>query len=107
MFNFISLLFLGWPTILLTLILVTIGLLRRDFRFQVAAAILSFPFSLSISGFPSLSFPAFCNSFLPLLLFGSGFFMSRGREMLSWLMAIPYYLAIILLWFAVAAGSGA
>jgi hypothetical protein len=54
-----------------------------------------------------LSFPAFCNSFLPLLLFGSGFFMSRGREMLSWLMAIPYYLAIILLWFAVAAGSGA
>jgi hypothetical protein len=107
MFNFISSLFLGWPAILLTLILVTFGLLRRDFRFQVAAAILSFPFSLSISGFPSLSFPAFCNSFLPLLLLGSGFFMSRGREMLSWLMAIPYYLAIILLWFAVAAGSGA
>ena len=105
MFNFISALFLGWPIVLLTLILVTIGLLRHDFRFQVAAAILSFPFSLSISGFPSLSFPAFCNSFLPLLLFGSGFFMSRDREMLSWLLAIPYYLTITLLLFAVLAGG--
>jgi hypothetical protein len=104
MLNFLSALFLGWPAILLTIILATIGLLKRDFRYLVAAAILSFPFSLSISGFPSLSFPAFCNSFLPLLLFGSGYFMSRGREMLAWLMAIPYYLMVILLLFAVMAG---
>jgi hypothetical protein len=104
MLKFLSALFLGWPAILLTIILATIGLLKRDFRYLVAAAILSFPFSLSISGFPSLSFPAFCNSFLPLLLFGSGYFMSRGREMLAWLMAIPYYLMVILLLFAVMAG---
>jgi len=106
MLNVLPALFLGWPAILSTLILATIGLLKRDFRFLVAAAILSFPFSLSISGFPSLSFPAFCNSFLPLLLFGSGYFMSRDREMLSWLMAIPYYLIVILLWFATMAGGG-
>lgn len=105
MLNFLSSLFLGWPAILLTLILATIGLLKRDFRFLVGAAILSFPFSLSLSGFPSLSFPAFCNSFLPLLLFGSGYFMSRGREMLAWLLAIPYYLTVILLWFAIMAGN--
>jgi hypothetical protein len=30
--------------------------------------------------------------------------MSRGREMLAWLMAIPYYLMVILLLFAVMAG---
>ena len=106
MLNLIFLLFLGWPAILLTLVLAAVGLIRRDFRFLVAAAILSFPFSLSISGFPSISIPAFCNSFLPLLLFGSGFFMSRGREMLAWLMAIPFYLAVLLLWFA-AQASGA
>jgi len=105
MLNFISALFLGWPAISLTIILATIGLLRRDFRFLVGAAILSFPFSLSVSGFPSLSFPAFCNSFLPLLLFASGFFMSRDKEMVAWLLAIPYYLMVILLVFAVAAGG--
>ena len=106
MLNILPVLFLGWPAILATLILATIGLLKRDYRFLVAAAILSFPFSLSISGFPSLSFPAFCNSFLPLLLFGSGYFISRGREMLAWLLAIPYYLMVILLWFASMAGGG-
>jgi len=98
-------LFLGWPAIVLTLVLATIGLLKRDFRFLVGAAILAFPFSLSISGFPYVRVPAFCNSFLPLLLFASGFFMSRDREMLAWLLAIPYYLMIILLLFAVAAGG--
>lgn len=105
MFNFLSALFLGWPAIVTTLVMVTIGLLKRDFRFLVGAAILAFPFSFSISGFPSVSFPAFCNSFLPLLLFASGFFMSRDGEMIAWLLAIPYYLAIILLWFAVMAGT--
>ena len=106
MLNFILALFLGWPVILITLILATVGLIRRDFRFLVASAFLSFPYSLALGGFPSVSFPAFCNSFLPLLLFGSGFFMSRGREMLAWLTAIPFYLAILLLWFA-AQASGA
>ena len=105
MINFIILIFFGWPAIVVTLILATVGLLKRDYRFLVASAILSFPFSLSISGFPGFSFPAFCNSFLPLLLFGSGFFMSRGREMIAWLLAIPFYLAIILLWFAAQAGG--
>ena len=103
MLNFLSGLFLGWPAILVTLVLATIGLLKRDFRFLVGAAILAFPFSLAVSGFPSVSFPAFCNSFLPLLLFASGFFMSRDKEMVAWLLAIPYYLVIILLMFAVAA----
>jgi len=105
MLNFILGLFLGWPVILLTLLLATVGLLRRDYRFLVAGAILSFPFSLSISGFPTLSFPAFCNSFLPLLLFASGFFMRHDREMFAWVVAIPFYLAVILLWFAVQAGN--
>ncbi|HSG43788.1 MAG TPA: hypothetical protein VLA72_11585 [Anaerolineales bacterium] len=103
MLNFLSGLFLGWPAILVTLVLATIGLLKRDFRFLVGAAILAFPFSLAVSGFPSVSFPALCNSFLPLLLFASGFFMSRDKEMVAWLLAIPYYLMIILLMFAVAA----
>jgi hypothetical protein len=100
MLNFILGLFLGWPAIVITLVLATIGLIRRDYRFLVTAAVLSFPFSLSISGFPSISIPAFCNSFLPLLLFGSGFFMYRDKEMVAWIAAVPYYLAVNLLWFS-------
>ncbi|NTU55057.1 MAG: hypothetical protein HGA79_02290 [Anaerolineales bacterium] len=106
MINFVLWLFLGWPAILLTFVLATFGLLRRDFRFLVAGAFLAFPFSLALSGFPSVSFPAFCNSFLPLFLFGSGFFMSRDREMLAWVTAIPFFLAVLLVWFA-AQASGA
>jgi surface polysaccharide O-acyltransferase-like enzyme len=52
-----------------------------------------------------VTFPALCNTFLPLFLFASGFLISRDREMLAWLLAIPFYLAVILLWFAAMAGN--
>ena len=31
--------------------------------------------------------------------------MSRDREMIAWLIAIPFYLVVILLWFAAQAGG--
>jgi hypothetical protein len=61
--NFVLALFLGWPAILLTLVIATTGLMRRDFRYLVAAALLSFPFSLALSGFPALSFSGFLQQF--------------------------------------------
>ena len=36
MLNFFEVLFLGWLVSLLTLILATMGLLKRDFRFLIA-----------------------------------------------------------------------
>jgi hypothetical protein len=103
MLDFLLILLVGWPGIIATLILGTIGLLRRDYRFLVGAAILAFPFSWYLSGFPIIQSPAFL---LPLLLFASGFAMNRGREMIAWLLAIPFFLSIILLLFVILAGGG-
>ena len=102
MLDFFLIILVGWPAIIVTIILAIIGLFRRDYRFLVAAAILAFPFSWYLSGFPLIRSPAFL---LPLLLFTSGFAMNRGREMISWLLAIPFFLSIILLLFAVLAGN--
>ena len=102
MLDFILIALVGWPAIVVTIILALIGLIRRDYRFLVAGAILAFPFAWYLSGFPLIQSPAFL---LPLLLFTSGFAMNRDREMIAWLLAIPYFLSIILLLFAVLAGN--
>ena len=105
MLNFFLSLLIGWPTIIITVILALIGLLRSDYRFLVAAAILAFPFSLVLGGFPMISIwpPIFL---LPLLPFFSGFAMSRKHEMTAWLLAIPYFLVVVLvLLAALASGS--
>ena len=41
--------FLGWPAVVVTAILAVIGLLRDNYRFLVAAAILALPFSWLLS----------------------------------------------------------
>ena len=98
MLGFLLSLFVGWPAIVVTVILALIGLLRNNYRFLLAAAILAFPFSWFLCGFPIIRSPAFL---LPLLLFGSGYLMFRGREMLAWILGIPFFLAILLLFFVV------
>jgi hypothetical protein len=100
MLDFILILLVGWPAIVATLILAGVGLFKNNYRLLVAAAVLAFPFSWYLSGFPIIRSPVFL---LPLLLFGSGYFMSRGREMLAWLLAIPFFLAILLLFYVVSA----
>jgi hypothetical protein len=100
MLDFLLIILVGWPAIIVTLILAVIGLLRNNYLFLLGAAILAFPFSWYLSGFPSISSPAFL---LPLLLFGSSYLMFRGREMLAWLIAIPYFLVILLLFYVVVA----
>ena len=103
MLDFLLIALVGWPGIIATIILAIIGLLKRDYRFLVGAAVLSFPFAWYLSGFPVIQSPAFL---LPLLLFFSGFAMNRGREMIAWLLAIPFFLTIILLLFAVLVSGG-
>ena len=98
MIDFLVAVFFGWPAILITVILAVIGLLRSNYRFLVAAAILALPPSWFLSGFPVIRSPVFL---LPLLLFASGYFTYRGREMLAWLLVVPYFLSIWLLFIAV------
>jgi hypothetical protein len=99
MIDFLVAVTFGWPAIILTIILAIIGLVRRDYRFLVAAAILAVPFSWFLSGFPIIRSPVFV---LPVLLFGSAYFMNRGNEMLAWIVAVPFFLSIWLLINAVA-----
>jgi hypothetical protein len=98
MLGFLLSLLVGWPAVLVTVVLALIGLIRREYRFLLMAAILALPYSWFLSGFPNLRSPVFL---LPTLLFGSSYMLFRGREMISWLLAIPFFLGILLLFFAV------
>ena len=99
MMDFLVASFFGWPAIIVTIIIAVIGLLKVDYRFLVAAAILALPFSWFLSGFPAIRSPVFI---LPLLLFGSGYFLYRGRKMVAWLLFVPYFMTIWLLFNVIA-----
>ena len=100
MLNFLLNFLVDWPAITVTLILAGIGLFRSDYRFLIAAAILAFPFSWYLSGFPAIRSPVFL---LPLFPFGSSYLMFRQHEMLAWLLAVPFFLAILLLYYVILA----
>ena len=102
MLNFLLIALVGWPAIIVTVILAIIGLIKRNYRFLVGAAILAFPFSWYLSGFPLIRSLTFL---LPLLPFGAGFALHRDHEMTAWILSIIYFLCILLLLFAVIAGN--
>ena len=102
MLDLLLIILVGWPAIIATVILAIIGLVKSDYRFLVGAAILAFPFSWYLSGFPLIRSFTFL---LPLLPFGAGYAMRRNHEMISWILAIIYFLSILLLLFAVLAGN--
>ena len=88
----------GWSAILVTVILAIICLIKNNYRYLVAAAMLAFLFSWYLSGFPAVRSPVFL---LPLFLFGSGYLLYRDREMFAWILAIPFFLAILLLFYSI------
>jgi len=102
MLDFFLIILVGWPAIVTTVILAVIGLAKSDYRFLVGAAILAFPFSWYLSGFPLIRSFTFL---LPLLPFGAGYALRRDHEMTAWILAIIYFLSILLLLFAVVAGN--
>jgi hypothetical protein len=102
MLNIISSIVLGWPAIVVTVILIVIGLRKTDYRYLVAAAVVAVPFSWALSGFPIVRSPIFL---VPVLIFGSAWATHRGRDMVAWLFAIPVFLFVILLLFALSAGA--
>jgi hypothetical protein len=105
MLDFLLSLLVGWPAILIAVILTILGLVRNRYPFLYAAAIIAFPFSWFLSGLPRVSFPAILVIFVPTLLFGSSYAMSRGREMISWMLAIPFFLVVLLLFFVIVSGA--
>jgi hypothetical protein len=102
MLDFLLSLLAGWPAIVITVILAIYGLVKNNYRVLVGAAILAVPFSWFLSGFPVVRSPIFLT---PVLIFGSAWAMRYGREMVAWLLAIPFFLVVILLLFAIASGG--
>jgi hypothetical protein len=102
MLDFFLSLLAGWPAIVATVILAVYGLVKNNYIYLVGAAILAVPFSWFLSGFPVVRSPIFLT---PVLIFGSAWAMRYGREMVAWLLAIPFFLVIILLLFAIASGG--
>ena len=102
MLDFLLIVLVGWPAIIATVVLAIIVLVKSDYRFLVGAAILAFPFSWYLSGFPLIRSFTFL---LPLLPFGAGYAMRRNQEMVAWILAIIYFMSILLLLFAVVAGN--
>ncbi len=98
MANTLISIFVGWPGILATVILAGVGLFRANYRLLVAAAILAFPFSWFLSGFPVVHSPAFL---LPVLLLGSAFAIYRDHQMIAWVVALPFFLAILFLYYTI------
>ena len=94
MFGILVSLFFGWPAVLGSVVLIVIGLFRSNYRLVIMGAVLAFPFSWVLSGFPVVKSPIFL---APLLPFSAAFALSRGREMIAWLLAIPFFLVVVLL----------
>ena len=103
MINIIISLFVGWPGIVATVILTLVGLFKANYRFLVAAAILAFPFSWFLSGFPIIHSLLFL---LPLFIFGSAFAMYRDYEMIAWVVALPFFLTILFLYYTILVQQG-
>jgi hypothetical protein len=100
MLNILVAIFFGWPAIVASLILCVVGLLKHNYWLLIISAVVAFPFSWFLSGFPIVKSPLFL---LPLFVFGAAWAMSRHREMLAWILAIPYFLIVMLLGFVVTA----
>jgi hypothetical protein len=103
MLNFILTLLVGWPAVLASVALAGIGLFKSKYQYLVWSAIIAFPFSWYLSGFPLIRSPIFL---LPVLVFCSAWAMRYGREMLAWLIGIPFFLIVILLLMSIAYGPG-
>ena len=102
MLDFLLSLLAGWPAILVTVVLAVYGLIKNNYRFLLGAAILAVPFSWFLSGFPLVRSPIFL---MAVVIFGAAWAMRYGREMLAWMLAIPFFLVVILLLFALGAGA--
>lgn len=102
MIDFLLFILVGWPAVIASVVLAILGLVKSNYRFLVAAAIVAVPFSWAWSGFPLIRSPLFLT---PLFVFGSAWAMQRGREMMAWVLGITFFLVIILFLFALFAGG--
>jgi hypothetical protein len=87
----------SWPAIIATLLVSTAGLVWKRYWLLLVGALLFFPFSLYLSGFP---FIRGLGLFLPALLIGAAFAIRGQKIPLAWALVSPVF--IISAWLAYA-----
>lgn len=101
MLEFLFVLLLGWPAIIICVVVAIAGLFKKDHRLLTLAGVIAIPFSWYLSGFPEIRSLMFLS---PLLLFIAGWLMSHKWELAAWIFAIPFFLIILLLASVILAG---
>ena len=86
----------GWPAVITSILLSIAGIRLKRPALLIASGIICIPFTYYISnGFRN---PA---AFLPLLQFASAYALTRGRELISWLLITPLIMVSVALAYAV------
>ena len=83
--------FIGWPGIIASLILLAVGIMKKRFLWALVGAVLSIPFSLYLAATPKFSYMIL----LPLFTFGSVYMVRRGNQRLAWLLIVPFAATIV------------
>ena len=87
--------FFGWPAIIATLLVSAAGILWKRYWLLFIGALLFFPVSLYLSGYPAIRWLGLA---LPFFLAGSGFAVRARKTWLAWLLASPVF--IVSAWLA-------
>ena len=78
--------FFGWPAIIATLLVTVAGLVWKRYWLLLVGALLFFPVSLYLSGFPAIrGFGLFLTAFLV----GAAFALRARKLLLTWLLVLP------------------
>jgi len=76
----------GWPAIILSLAVSAAGILKNWSWMLVLGGVVIIPFSLYLSGYPSVRYFAFL---LPLFQFGAAWAAHAKRKGLAWILLLP------------------
>ena len=77
---------IGWPSILLALVLSVIGVAKRSPLLLVVSAVVATPFSLYLGGSPRFGWLGFI---IPVLLLGASVAVRYRRVEIAWLLLVP------------------
>jgi hypothetical protein len=89
-------LLLGWPAIIIALLLSLFGIIRRKPRVLIASAILVLPISFYLLGSPRIGW---LGLLIPFLFVGVGMAIYRKKIVLAWSLLVPYI--AVFSWLAV------
>jgi hypothetical protein len=89
MLQLLALIFIGWPAIIGSLLLSSLGVFGRRPWLCLAGAILSLGFAWYLTGFPAVIFKL-AGYLLPLFHLAAMFFVHRKRERIAGLFLLPH-----------------